>query len=190
MPKSKRAEERTREMLKHYNWYWHKYGDVRYCMNCHVALPKSENAPDFSAGMVYTYIEAKNSDSSDTWQWSEISEEGARKNQRKWLLETGGWLFIELGSGNAPKGKSAYLVPFDQWVGLIEPQLIKNNMKSIRKETYRDRPGADTLLADFQLTWEYGGWRIPVNHVWWRILSMKLQLELERVEAHIHDEGN
>jgi len=183
----KRAEEMLRSVIKRYHWYWHKYGDVRYCPHCHGTLPKSENAPDFAVGMVYTYVEAKNSGADDIWHWPEISETGTRKGQREWLREHAGWLFIELGSGKAPKGKSAYLVPFDQWVGMAEVTLIKAGQQSLRrKPTTRCKIGADELLAEYSLVWQ-GGWTIPSNHVWWRVLSAKLQLELDAVEKMINE---
>ena len=183
----KRAESSFKETLKAYDWRWHKYGDVRYCIHCHKPLPKSENAPDFSAWVVYTWVECKNSNSTGRWVWTEISEGGDRANQRAWLIENGGWLYIELGTGRAPKGKSAYLVPFKHWLNRIEPFLIENGMKSIRKETIGNRPGADDFLALWRLDWRNSHWEIPKNHYWWYSLRTALYKELEFVEGKIDE---
>jgi len=198
----KQAETRVRWMSNWYRYYAHKYGDVRYpvCANCHTqfticpvckqkwVLPKSENAPDFAVGMVYTYIEAKNNDKTGRWGWTEISETGDRANQRKWLLDKQGWLFIELGLGRAPKGKGAWLIPFVRWVQDIEPKLDMLGMKSIRKETKGKRPGADELLAGYQLEWHSGGWVIPDHHAWWHRLHDVYGAHMIVLEGHIHEE--
>lgn len=178
------GEEFFRAIAKHHAWYWHKYGDVRYCMNCHQPLPKSENAPDFAVGFLHTWVEAKNSDASDTWRWTEIAEDGARANQRKWLLENKGWLFIVLGPGPAPGKRSGYLIPFHTWVEEIEPILIDQRLMSIRRDAYGKRPGADQYLARWRLDWEKGGFVIPPLHEWWRVLKGQLLSQLLEVEKY------
>jgi hypothetical protein len=188
----KSSEIAFRNMAKREVWYWHKYGDVRYCIHCKGILPKTERAPDFAVGVSYTYVECKNSDKSGRWNWKEISKGGDRANQREWLLENGGWLFIVLGNGRAPKGKSAYLIPFNVWVTIVEPMLEMAEMSSIRKERYRDRPGGDELMADYRLEWEINqGWTIPNGHVWWKALynnllglTMKYAKRAEAVEHY------
>ncbi len=172
---AKEAEESLRKILKELNYYWHKYGDVRYCPYCHHTLPKTENAPDFITAQVFTYIEAKNSDHTGTWRWVEIGEDGERKNQRAWLIAHQGWLYIVLGKGRAPKEKSAFLIPFEDWLAKIEPILIANGQKSIRLETIGKRPGARELLADYQLEWNKGSWHIPKEHVWFHDLDTKIR---------------
>lgn len=172
----KHAETSVRNLTNHYKWIRHKYGDVRYCIHCGKPLPKTEQVPDFLVSMVGTYIEAKNSDSTGTWRWTELLPDGERANQRQWLIDHGGWLFIELGEGRAPVGRSAFLVPFYRWVDEIEPQLLLNNQKSIRKETVLNKDGTlrgghiggDELLHKYALTWEpVIGWTIPFYHTWW-----------------------
>lgn len=171
----KQAEPRWRAICKRNNWYWHKYGDVRYCIHCKTPLPKTENAPDFAVGISFTYVECKNNDKTGRWRWKELSANGNRQNQRTWLLREGGWLFIELGTKNAPKGKSAYLIHFGTWVSEIEPLLLELNMASIRKEPKGKRPGADELLADYRLDWvQNEGWHIPNGHIWWKALYNNL----------------
>lgn len=181
----KSSEVRWRSIVKALDWYWHKYGDVRYCWKCHSVLPKSENAPDFAVAVVHTYVECKNSNATGRWECKEISEAGTRANQRAWLLERGGWLFIELGNKPAPKGKSAFLIPFIMWVRDVEPILREKQMSSIRKETKGKRPGADELLADFRLEWVQGNWEIPASHVWWQALLNELIIKSKFVSAKI-----
>jgi hypothetical protein len=175
---TKQAEARWRAIAKANGWYWHKYGDVRYCWKCHSVLPKSENAPDFAVAVVYTYVECKNSDSTGRWNCKEITEEGRRSNQRQWLIDNRGWLFIELGNKPAPKGKSAFLIPFIIWMRDVEPILREKGMMSIHKETKGKRPGADELLADYRLDWKDGNWEIPITHKWWAALFSSLKDQL------------
>ena len=174
----KKAEAKWRAVCKRNLWYWHKYGDVRYCIYCKGVLPKTERAPDFAVAVSFTYVECKNNDKTGRWSWKELADGGTRHNQREWLLNEGGWLFIELGLGRAPKGKSAFLVPFGFWVDHIEPQLIELGMASIRKDTRgKDgkRPGADEILARFRLEWvTKEGWIIPNGHDWWKALHSNL----------------
>jgi len=188
----KKAELRVRNIANHYGWFKHKYGDVRYCIHCHMPLPKSENAPDFYIAPIGTWVEAKNNDSTGTWKCGEIMEGGARKNQREFLDKNGGWLFIELADGNAPKNADAYLVPWASWKTDIEPILNENDMKSIRRlTTYNKdgmvrRPGADFLLEAYQLKWESKtGWIIPGKHTFWKVYRSKLKEQLIFVNQEI-----
>lgn len=177
----KQSEAKWRKIMKDKGWFWHKYGDVRYCMHCHKPLPKTENAPDFVVAPLVTYVECKNSNATGRWDWTEIAEDGARANQRNWLLEHDGWLFIELGTGKAPKGRQAYLVPIIIWINYIEPQLRELKMSSIRKETRGKRPGADDLLLTFMLEWVPNqGWIIPDYHEWWINTGSKLYRYLKQ----------
>lgn len=186
---AKEAESRVRALTNHYKWFKHKYGDVRYCNNCHTALPKSENAPDYYVAQVGDWIEAKNSDATGTWKCSELYEEGARKNQRKFLTENEGWLFVELSDGTSIKDKSAYLVYWRDWLDTIELKLRIRGMKSIgRTTTYNKdesvrRLGADRLLEKYALEWvPTEGWVIPAGHLFWLLLREKLLYELNKVE--------
>ena len=180
----KAAEKRVRELTNYHGWYRHKYGDVRYCPYCRHPLPKSEKAPDFYVSQVGDWIEAKNSDSTGTWKCSELYEGGEREAQREFLLKNHGWLFIELGTGNAPANKQAWLVSFLYWVDIIEPTLHELNMMSIRRLTTSNkdgsvrRPGADLLLRGYELAWlPKEGWYIEAWHPYWKHLSEKLRKE-------------
>lgn len=181
---AKEAEKRVVALANHYNWYRHKYGDVRYCVHCHQALPKTERAPDFAIAPVFTWMEAKNNNSSGRWPWVEIGPEGDRVNQREWLIENGGWLFIELSEDDAhgSKGRGAFLVPFKSWLSEVEPYLIEKGYKSLRLSESRKRPGADTLLVKWELEWETNvGWVIPDGHVWWKALADRIEVVLREV---------
>jgi hypothetical protein len=186
--KAKAAEKAFRDMAKRYDYGRHKYGDVRFCMHCKKAQPKSEHAPDYSLWEVYNWVECKNSDNTGRWNASELMEGGARANQRAFLLENNGWLFILLGTGRAPKGKSAYFLPFQEWVDRIEPILAVNNMRSIRKSSKGKRPGADLLLQSYRLVWEDGGWSIPREHLFWTVLFGNLCKVLSQVYPMIREE--
>lgn len=188
----KQAEGSFVDLANFYNYFHHKYGDVRACPHCHKNLPKSENAPDYAAGIVYTYVECKNSNASShgIWKWTELLPDGARANQRKWLETNGGWLFIVLGIGRAPKGKSAYLLPFEIWSQVVEPYLLSKEMRSIRRETIGDRKGADEFLADYRLEWKPNeGWVIPDGHIWWLSLRVRLESQLDFIKHKLERKG-
>lgn len=185
----KRAETRLKSLVNHYDFWSHKFGDVSYCPNCRHILPKSERAPDYFVSQVGHWVECKNNDSTGTWKCSEIMEGGERHLQREFLNEhVGGWLFIELADGRAPKKAAAYLIPWDSWVKQIEPILIKENMSSFRRETTFNkdgsirRLGADRLLSDWELEWEqHDGWIIPRGHFYWAELKAKLSKTIEEI---------
>lgn len=196
---TKEAEKRLVTIARYYNWYSHKYKDVRYvyCLSCKKRIgecphckepllqPKSNRVTDYALAPIYTWIECKNSDNTGRWNWADdIGPEGKRKLQRDWLEQSsaGGWLLIELGDKPAPNGKSAYLVPWGKWKA-IEQVLNDNEMKSIRKETKGNRPGGDELLHDYKLEWETNtGWLIPKGHIWWKALRGKLMAEMSKIE--------
>ena len=184
---AKEAEKRVVAFAKHFDWYRHKYGDVRRCIHCHEILPKTENAPDYAIAPIYTWIEAKNSTkSTERWNWDEIGPSGARRNQRAWLIKNGGWLFIELSNKDArgPEGRGAYLVPFKSWLAEVEPILLKAGQKSIGLTTKRNL-GADSLLAKWSLEWVANvGWLPGPNHVWWESLTNVLNKELRSIETY------
>lgn len=147
---------------------------IHKCPNCDQELFQvvSKKMPDFICSPLVYYVEAKNSNATGRWDWTEISKTGEKKHQREFLLINGGWLFIELGTKPAPKGKSAYLIPMLDWVTQVEPILIEKDMKSIRKETKGNRPGGDELMERYRLEWSspqnyHKEWYIPMNHDWW-----------------------
>jgi hypothetical protein len=192
---AKQAEKRIRDITNHYSWFRHKYGDVRYCIHCKKPLPKTERAPDFYVSQIGDWIEAKNNDSTGTWKCSELFKDGERANQRQFLIDNVGWLFIELSDGHGPSNTAAYLISFDDWLYDVERVLEDNDMKSIRRETtYKkdgtvNRYGADELMFGFELIWEaHNGWVIPDGHPYWYHLKYKLEEELGIVNEHLPKE--
>lgn len=201
----KQAETELRKLARGLNYGSRKYGDVRQtvclycksiistCPRCHKPLlqPKSENAPDYSVWPIYTWVECKESGADGRWGWTEISENGARANQRRFLIENGGWLFLLLGNGRVSKdrdksGRSAYLIPFKSWLEEIEPALEEHEMKSIKKEEMRGgKPAGDDLLAKWRLDWGSDGWEIPKGHIWWYALKKRAMSLLEEIEERI-----
>lgn len=186
----KKSEKRLRDLINHYDWWGHKYGDVRYCIHCHKPLPKSEQAPDYYVSQSGDWIECKNNDSSGTWRCAEIMPGGERQLQRDFLDKSGGWLFIELADGRAPKEAAAYLVPWEHWLKFVEPILIKADMSSIRRETTYNkdgdvrRLGGDRLLDSWELKWKQGaGWTIPHDHIYWRDLRARLSSMILDIDA-------
>jgi hypothetical protein len=152
-------------------------------------LPKSEQAPDYYISQVGDWVECKNNDSTGTWRCAEIMQRGERQLQRDFLNKNGGWLFIELADGRAPKKAAAYLVPWGFWIKHIEPILIKENMSSLRRETTYNkddsvrRLGADRLLSDWELNWKQNtGWIIPPDHFYWKELKAKLSEMIKDID--------
>ncbi len=205
---AKYAEARWKSIANNYGWRTHKYGDVRYCIVCHAPQPKSEHMPDYLTAAISTLIEVKNNMADGTWTCFELMPGGARENQRQTLKEENGWVFIELGEldQRPPNGHSAWLIPWQAWEGKIEPELLRLEMKSIRRDTtfHKDgtpwRLGADKLFPEsYQLVWQKkvgkgdpedpvtweSSWAIPKGHIWWKALHKKLQMELKKVEELI-----
>lgn len=184
---TKSAEKSWRRLAKHHGIFWHKYGDVRYCIHCKKPLPKAELKPDFVVAPIVTYVEAKNNDGTGTWKWTELQEGGSRENQRNFLKENNGWLFIELGEGNAPKNKQAWLIPWFIWEEELEPMLIDADQKSIRHKTKYNKDGefrsghvgGDLLFTAYALEWEPNtGWTVPRGHMWWRAMKSAFQAKM------------
>lgn len=180
----KKAEEGARSLFKRYGYFWHKYGDVRYCIHCQKPLPKSEKAPDYATAAIATWVECKNSNNTDRWPWKEIYIDGPRSEQRNFLIENGGWLYILLGPHDEIITHwSAFLVPFDEWVAIVEPILLEYNMSSIGQHASRGKPGADELLAKYKLEYVRGtGFTIPKGHIWWHRMYERATLLIKYLE--------
>ena len=176
MPPRKRNEEVFGNMARRYAFYAHKWRDRTYvrCPNCHktlmycpyckgsLLLQKAQTKPDFLVAMDYVYVEAKGAE--DRWAFID----SIRDNQRIVANEHETWLFLEMGTGRAPKGKQAYFVPWEVWVE-IEKGLIEKNKKSLifeRTKTTKS-PTAREVLGKWELSWESGGWVIPSQHEFW-----------------------
>lgn len=187
----KRAEKEFVQAQKRYDFDMHKFTDRKWvhCPRCHFGflLPKGENVVDYILWTLGFWVEVKESNSEGRWEWVELLPDGEHSNQRDFLIEHDGWLYLQLGMGRAhpnreKSGRSAYLIPFYEWRYEIEPYLLEHGRRSIRKETIGSRPGGDVLLAKWRLDWVDGKWDIPIGHPFWWELFNRLRGQLEFVK--------
>jgi hypothetical protein len=141
---------------------------VRTCPHCHrgMLLNKAETLPDFIVSWKYVYVEGKGA--TDRWEYAT----SISPTQYKVMADDGveGWLFLEIGTGRAPNGREAYLVPWTDWM-TIETKLREQGILSIVYERSQKgkSPSAHELMEVFQLVWLKGGWTIPKEHFFWQI---------------------
>lgn len=167
------AEREFAALMGRLNIWCHKWADRRICEYCGRLLYKVDSNVDYTIILPSaraTLVEVKQADES----WNSADEEsGIRPNQRRLLTEwqekyrISTWLYLALGSGRAPHGRSSYLVPWTSWCEL-EAQLLNGRIKSISKEGGKFVPAADWWLAEWRLEWNRGGWIIPPAHVFWQ----------------------
>jgi len=174
--KRKRNEVVFGNMMRSYGYYTHKWRDRGYvsCPTCHMGitkcpyckndllLEKAQTKPDFLVAMEYVYVEAKGAENS--WPFTS----SIRDTQREVAKEAETYLFLEIGPGRVPKGKHAFLVPWEYWEA-IEKELVESKCKSlIFEKTTRSRmPTAREILGDWELVWDKGSWTIPEDHIFW-----------------------
>jgi hypothetical protein len=122
-------------------------------------LNKAETLPDFFIAFDYIYVEGKGA--TDSWNW----KSSITPTQEKVCLEHESWLFLEMGTGRAPNGRSAWLLPWTTWK-VIEKNLEDLGFASIIYEgTERSRnPVAGSVLLGYELEWLDGSWSIPEHH--------------------------
>lgn len=175
--KRKQNEVELSAMMRKYGFNARKSRDRGYincptchtpvlnCPKCHssLLLPKAETLPDYVVSLDYIYIEGKAG--RDSWNW----KSSITPTQEKVCLEHESWLFLEMGTGRAPKGRSAWFLPWVLW------KRIQNNLENegfsslIYERTPRSRnPVAVELLIDYSLTWSNGHWIIPTHHLFWK----------------------
>lgn len=164
----KRNEHVAGKTFRGLGYYAHKWGDVRYarCPRCEnfFPLPKAEKKPDFLIATKYAFVEAKGG--IDSWQFYG----DFRPNQIEFMNQNEdlSWIYVEVGPGNAPSGKVAFLMPWKKWKE-TESVLLEANFKSLAfKKTSRSRVPeiTDVISSEYLLTWNNGMWNIPDNHVW------------------------
>jgi len=169
MTEKKRNERVFGTMMRTFGYYVHKFGDVRYahCPKCNSSfpLPKAEKKPDFLVAMTYRFVEAKGA--GDSWHFAD----DFRPNQREFmdLNIDRSWIFVEIGSGNAPKGKQAFLMPWSEWKE-YEYYLLQSGSKSlILESTERSRsPELKSIIPPkYFVEWKGRKWSIPNKHPWW-----------------------
>jgi hypothetical protein len=172
----KKNEVELGQMMRSYGFYTKKSRDRGYiscpkchrpvtkCPTCHgdMLLNKAETMPDFLVAFDYIYIEGKGG--TDSWNF----KTSITPTQDKVCLEHESWLFLELGPGRAPEGRSAWLVPWTFWKN-TQNNLEEQGFASIIYEgTERSRnPVAGDLLGHFAMIWKNGGWKIPKEHLFW-----------------------
>lgn len=157
--------------MRHYGYYVHKWGDARYahCPFCNktFVLPKAEKKPDFLVAKNYVYVEAKGA--KDSWNYAD----DFRPNQVEFMNANprNSWIFVEMGTGRAPEGKLAFLMPWTEWLDIAE-QLEATGYKSVLfEQTSRSKAPAirQYVPEDYFLQWNNSQWKIHNNHPWWRV---------------------
>jgi len=137
-----------------------------YCKGS-LLLNKAMTMPDFVVARNWFYVEAKQG--GDSWDIKDftptqitVMDENTRKGGE-------GYLFLELGLGRAPDGRSAWLVPWKPWTMIMDKMLSEGTHSLRFEQTARSRmPLAKDVLRGFELEWESGGWTIPKSHVFWQ----------------------
>lgn len=171
----KRNESEFGQMARRLGYYAYKWRDrgyvscpkchqeVRFCPHCHtnMLLNKAETKPDYLLAVEYAYVEGKAG--TDRWAFAD----SITPNQRRVMVEHEGWLFLEMGTGRAPTGRAAYLIPWPKWME-TEEKLDEYGIKSIvwEKTARSKNPTSDSLFKEYRLVWDDGLWNIPDRHVW------------------------
>lgn len=171
----KKSETEFGSMFRKIGAYVHKWRDRGFvnCPNCHtilttcpkckksMLLPKAQTKPDFLVAFDYAYAEVK--DGKDRWAFTE----SIRPIQRETMLEHDtAFLFLIMGTGRAPTGRSAYLIPWDKWLD-IEEDLLDRNIKSIVYQQKGKVPSSEELFLEWKLEWTDGGWKLPKGKYQW-----------------------
>lgn len=178
--KRKGAEGRIPHLAKRLRWGYRKYKDASYCPHCKQLQWKSERMPDYSLSPVIVYVEVKESLANERFSF----KDAITQVQIDFFNKYPGYIFLEMGSGRAPKGKSAYMIPTYMWFALTD-LLESDGFKSFaREESPRGAPGTDDLFEDWSCRWENGGWVIPGDHEWWEEIQARLEIALADVKAY------
>lgn len=176
--KKKQSETSLGLLMRGLNYFVHKWRDRGYisCPRCHVLLktcpvchedmllPKAQSHPDFLIAMKWAYVECKQG--GESWPIGDISD----VQQSALNDHHNSWIFLEMGTGRAPKGKGAWLIPWEEFKEMQRMILAKGH-KSIRfQDTERSKvPTADDAFHPYRLYWQTNeGWTIPEEHEWWQ----------------------
>jgi hypothetical protein len=174
--KKKVSETEFKDFCKRRDLYWHKFADILKCPVCDNTIWQSSRMPDFEVTYLgtKTLVEVKQGYGKDgSWYFGDPGK-GIRPIQREvmdeWHAMQGvmPWVFLVLGSGRAPKGRCAFLLPFSHWKQ-YEKGLLEKDQKSIRLSGGR-MVTADVLLADYRMDWVKAtddlpsGWDLPWGH--------------------------
>jgi hypothetical protein len=123
--------------------------------------------PDYVIAPEYMFVECKQEGES----WSILDFTSTQISVLNGPVQKGGegYLFLELGDGNAPDGRGAWLVEWRKWLE-IQHNLLEANCKSLRFESTSrsSMPTASGALMGYELEWQTGGWAIPEEHPFWQ----------------------
>jgi hypothetical protein len=195
--KRKVSEDYLGNMMKHHGFKAEKSRDRGYvnCPHCHQAvkvcphckkdmlLQKAKTRLDYTVLMDWVEVECKQGEKS--WPLGDLTSVQEDLFPVPTLLGEPRWLFLVIGTGNAPNGKEAYLIPAPDFLE-IRKQEYDNKRKSV---CYR--AGARTRVREariafegYELEWQPNiGWIIPEDHTFWVIKkSVKTPKELTRTE--------
>jgi len=181
----KQSEASLGAMMRSYNYFTHKWRDrgfvscpscykaVMVCPYCHgsMLLPKAQTLPDFLVATSFAYIECKQGE--ESWSIKDISE------VQESVLDDNpvSFLFLELGTGRAPQGKMAFLIPWNEFKA-IRDRMIAFNKNSVRFQESKlsKMPTAREMFSDYEMVWAKSlGWQIPITHVWWKIMKVNYE---------------
>jgi hypothetical protein len=135
-------------------------------------MPKAQTRPDFLVAQHPAYVECKQAE--ERWPIDDFSANEENALGEAVEHDCSSWLFLEMGTGRAPIGKSAWLVPWFVFQG-IRSRMRVAKLLSLRFEQ-KDKsrmPLASNILKGWELIWKHGGWTIPENHVWWTHFNLE-----------------
>lgn len=165
---AKESEAEFRKMCRKLNIWCHKWGDVRVCPRCGTKLFTSrEDVPNESIidylmfiGDTPAWVECKGLPGHTLLPFSEIKEK--QRNFLNSWMDRGVWtfLYLSLGTGNAPKGRKAWLIP---WARYIEEEGKVIGRVSLPWQTSGNQPGLAQIFWQWELLWQNGGWTIPMT---------------------------
>lgn len=159
----KQDEKEFASMCAHHKWWAHKWADI-----------PSERAGDNPTGTIVDYLIWIGSKPA----WVECKQEhGGRLNFRQFSSsqvrfmksfmkrDVQCWLFLLMGSGRAPMGRAAYLIPWREFADVAK--LFKEaGKKSMpwKKNRQSGNWNAEYFFFKHRLDWQ-GGWRLPIDHI-------------------------
>ena len=157
----KSAENDLVQTMKARELFSYKFPDALTCPNCGQLIYKREKAPDYMIAERVVYVEVKQDSATGRWDF----HRNIRDIQREFMNEKGGWLYLVLGQGKAPKGKSAWLMPWAVW-SQVEKFLLERGQKTLTREDGKRNIGAINIseFKPYELVWEKGRWVIPDGH--------------------------
>ena len=182
--KKKQSEREWKQFANRTGFETWKYRDALQCDRCHNVIWQSAGKHvDYGAEykLYRTIVEVKQgSGKYGAWAFAN-PEKGVRDSQREemdeWLENKGSmpYVFFVVGSGRAPNGRGAFLVPWAPWKH-YEKLMLDAGQKSIRFEGGRLKYKANDTFSDFALVWKASeagsGWKLPWGHPFYEFMSI------------------